>query len=356
MDDKLRPLTLGEILDRTAQLYRRNFWTFAGVAAVPMVAMFAVFVPFGAAMGFMGAFSARHAAPNTGAFTAILAITLVIGLPVLLVASVVSQASLTKTALGANLGSKLKVREAIKSVWPRFWRYLWLMVLLGLLVVMIPAAVAGGLFVPLMGLGVVGGTNASILAVFLSFMVVFAALAYAVWRWLCYSMAMSACIVEEKTAWQSIQRANLLSKGTRGRIFVMYLLVLAITFVIAMIADVIMFVGIAIATALGGSKFGPVATAVGLILGLIARLSLQIVIEPIPVIALVLFYYDQRVRTEAYDIELMMEQAGLTSPQVTTAPRAEVEPPPDPHLTPAPERPLTTSFEPGPSPDTVKEQ
>ena len=32
MNETLRPSTLGEILDRTAQLYRRNFWLFAGVA------------------------------------------------------------------------------------------------------------------------------------------------------------------------------------------------------------------------------------------------------------------------------------------------------------------------------------
>ncbi len=58
MDEKLRPLTLGEILDRTTRLYRHNFWTFVGVAAVPMVAAFAVAVPFGVAMGVMGLFKA----------------------------------------------------------------------------------------------------------------------------------------------------------------------------------------------------------------------------------------------------------------------------------------------------------
>ncbi|MGP8252322.1 MAG: hypothetical protein ACLQHF_09825 [Terracidiphilus sp.] len=356
MDDKLRPLTLGEILDRTSQLYRHNFWTFAGVSALPVVAMFAVFVPVGVAMGLTGAFNAKPTVTNTSAFIGIFAIALVIGLPVLLVASVVSQASLTRTAIDTQMGQKIKVREAIKSVWPRFWRYLWLIVLLVLLVVIIPALAAGGLFAPLVGLGVVGGTNASVVAVLLSFLVVFAAFAYIAWRWLCYSMAMAACIVEEKTAWQSIKRANLLSKGARGRIFVMYLLVGALSMVIAIIADVFMLIGIAIATALGGSKFGPVVAVVGLILGFLARLLLQVLITPIPVIALVLFYFDQRVRTEGYDIELMMEQAGLTAPPVTPAPPVELEPAAAPELTPVPESPLAPSFEPGPGTDTVKEQ
>ena len=125
MDDKLRPLTLGEILDRTTRLYRHNFWTFAGVAAVPMVAMFAVLVPFGVAMGLTGVFNAKQAVTNAAAFTGILAIAVVIGLPVLLVASTVSQAALTITAIGTQMGQKIKVSDAIKSVWPRFWRYLW---------------------------------------------------------------------------------------------------------------------------------------------------------------------------------------------------------------------------------------
>ncbi len=350
MDEKLRPLTLGEILDRTAQLYRHNFWTFAGVAAVPMIAMFAVAVPFGVAMGYMGLFNPRHATPSPGSLIAIFTLAAVIGLPVLLAASVVSQASLTKTAIGAHLGQKIKVREAIKSVWPRFWRYLWLMVLLGLLVVGVPMAVGLLVFGAVAITGAHGFSLNPLYGGLLTFLAFLAAFVYIVWRWLCYCLAMPACIVEEKTAWQSIKRANLLSKGTRGRIFVMYLLVMALTFVIAMITDVFMLIAIAVLSALGGSKFGPVATVVGLILGLLARLTLQILIQPIPVIALVLFYYDQRVRTEGYDIELMMEQAGLTSLPVTTAPLAK------PEMTPEAESPLTQSFEPGPGPDTVKEQ
>jgi hypothetical protein len=42
MSETLRPSTLGEILDRTAQLYRRNFWLFAGVAALPIAIIVAV--------------------------------------------------------------------------------------------------------------------------------------------------------------------------------------------------------------------------------------------------------------------------------------------------------------------------
>ena len=32
---ELRPLTLGELLDRTFQLYRNHFWLFVGIMAIP---------------------------------------------------------------------------------------------------------------------------------------------------------------------------------------------------------------------------------------------------------------------------------------------------------------------------------
>jgi hypothetical protein len=34
METTLRPLSLGEILDRTAELYRSNFLLFAGISSV----------------------------------------------------------------------------------------------------------------------------------------------------------------------------------------------------------------------------------------------------------------------------------------------------------------------------------
>src|SRR3984885_3737301 len=43
---ELRPLTLGELLDRTFRLYRNNFWLFAGIMAIPS----AFSVPFSVVM------------------------------------------------------------------------------------------------------------------------------------------------------------------------------------------------------------------------------------------------------------------------------------------------------------------
>jgi hypothetical protein len=368
MDEKLRPLTLGEILDRTTRLYRHNFWTFAGVAAVPMVVSFAVVLPILIALGAMGLFNPKAADPSVGAIVALVAGGILIGFPLLIVASVVEQVALTNTAISLHNGSKLKVREAIKSSWPRFWRYLWLIVLKGVLVGVAPAAVGGGVIIGLSVLttlaAAAGAKAASVFIVILVVLIVFGIVVYMIWAETCFSMGISACLAEEKPGWQSIKRAYYLSKGTRGRIFVMYLLVIALYGVITMVVDIAIFIAMAIMTSIGHSKGTTTALVVVQILNFASNLTIQTLIAPVSVIALVLFYYDQRVRTEGYDIELMMQQAGLTSLPVATKPSTEPEPPavaptipvPENPLTPAPESPLKPSFEQGPGTDNLKEQ
>jgi hypothetical protein len=104
-----------------------------------------------------------------------------------------------------------------------------------------------------------------------------------------------------------------LSKGTRGRIFVMFLLVMALAMAVSMISAIPSMI-IIFTSAAGGSQpaTGSVAFIVAEITRAILDLVLQVALAPISAIALVLFYYDQRIRKEGFDIEWMMQQAGLT--------------------------------------------
>jgi hypothetical protein len=54
-----------------------------------------------------------------------------------------------------------------------------------------------------------------------------------------------------------------------------------------------------------------------------AAFAVQAITKPVYGIALVLFYYDQRIRIEAFDIEWMMQRAGLVVPEA--AGRLEAE-------------------------------
>jgi hypothetical protein len=314
MNETLRPMTLGDILDRTTQLYRRNFWTFAGVSAVPMGAMIGLFVVLG---GLFTVFTVVRYSPNN-LLAGVLAIVLVVVmLPLLLTVSVFSQGSLTYTAARVHLGEKPKIKEALKSVWPRFGRYLWLLILQALFVGVLPCLISGGFYaLVLFGVTKVFPFNdPDPVAIFLLIALSIVIGVVIVLQLLTYAISFAVCVVEEKPAWPSLRRAAKLSKGTRGRIFLMFLLVMFLAGAVQMAVYIPVVIVMLVVVAV--SHGGPAAIAtviVAEILNVLVNFTLQTLMMPVYSIALVLFYYDQRVRMEGFDIEWMMQQAGLQPP------------------------------------------
>ena len=314
MKEPMRPFTLGEILDRTAQLYKHNFLLFAGVAAAPIGVLIAVFAGVGALIAAFGV-SAKGAMSSDVVTGLLVLAILLVGLPVGIVAAVFSHAALTRAAVSTHTGERLTIRAALKGVWPKFGRYLGLMALQVIFAGVIPGFVAGVVvgFLAYLGTRAANDSATDWGTGFLAILVVLAALVYIVWRAIGYSMGMAACVAEDKPAWDSLNRSVKLCKGTRGRIFVMFLLVWALSVVLSMIAYIPMIMVVATVTAIGhGAEYARVTAVVAEILNFLFNFALQTLITPVYVMALVLFYYDQRIRTEGYDIEWMMERAGLT--------------------------------------------
>ncbi len=153
---------------------------------------------------------------------------------------------------------------------------------------------------------------------------VFAAIVAVLWLALGYSLGLPVCVLEEKPAWESLQRAWKLSQGTRGRIFVMILLVIALAIAASMLAAIPTLIIVSVATAIGnGAWYSTTALVAAEIVRVVADFGLQVLLAPISSIANVLFYYDQRVRKEGFDIEWMMQQAGLAQP-VSAMPPIEI--------------------------------
>jgi len=322
MSETFRPSTLGEILDRTAQIYRRNFWLFAGVAALPMGTIFAFTAIGGALFG-----AARVAFRTTdlaspGAI-ALIALIVLIAAPVYIAAAVFSSTGLIEAAASTNRGEKITIRGAFARVRPRFWRYLWFIILQGIVVAFIPAAIAGALIGVLVFLGTLAGagTSTAVAVGFLAILVAIAALVVIVLLVLGYSISLPVCVLEKKPAWESLKRGWSLGKGTRGRIFVMFLLVMALAMAVSMAAAIPSMIILFTSAARGAPPAaGSIAFIVAEVTRAVTDLVLQVALAPISAIALVLFYYDQRIRKEGFDIEWMMQQAGLTQP----APNAPV--------------------------------
>jgi hypothetical protein len=329
MTEPLRPSTLGEILDRTAQLYRRNFWLFAGTAAIPFAVIFAlvaVAVPAGifAVPGIVGSASGGGAVnAMAGAIGGIAFIlTLLVVLPVYLAFYVYAIAAITQAAVVTHSGGKLTIRAALKMVSPRFWTYLWYLILQGIMVAIVPMIIAGVVIGPLIYFIVQSGGSigASVALGFLIFVVAVAAIVAIAWLALSYSMGLAFCVIEKRTAWESLSRAMQLSSGTRGRIFVLFLLIMVLSIAVSTVSYILAFVVGGVAALMGnGSTAAAAATVVGGVLYAVVSFGAQVVLQPVSWIALVLFYYDQRIRKEGFDIEWMMQQAGMTQPPTAPA-------------------------------------
>lgn len=313
----LGPRSLGEILDRTAQLYRRNFLLFAGISAIPVVVVLLVAAPLGALFTYLGITAKTTGIVSMGTIGVLVVAAVLIATPIFVLATVYSQAGLSLAAIRAHMGQKLTIRATLKEVQPRFWQYTWLLILQGIMVGLIPVLLAGAVIGVLALLLRIGGNSAAATVAFgfFAFIIFAACFVVVILRALSYAMSMAICVAEQKPAWDSLQRSLALGKGSRGRIFVMFLLVWALSTVISMIGYIPSVLLAAIVTAMGhGAQYGTIALAGAQIINFLVSFVLQTLITPVYITALVLFYFDQRVRTEGYDIEWMMEQAGLSTP------------------------------------------
>jgi hypothetical protein len=124
------------------------------------------------------------------------------------------------------------------------------------------------------------------------------------------ALSMPDAVLEKRGISDSLSRSASLTKGFRGRILLIYvLLTVLVTIVNAlwqMPAAIVLFV-----TSPSPGRYLLWAQLASQLAGFVTRS----VLGPIMTIAIALVYYDVRVRKEAFDIEHMMEQIdriGLT--------------------------------------------
>lgn len=327
MNETLRPSTLGEILDRTVQLYRRNFLLFAGIGALPVGVMIALTVPAGALWALLFGTSGDYPDMKVGVFAVAVVLLFLLAVPIYIAAAVFSMGGLTQAAVSTHHGENMTIRGALAAVRPFFWRYLWYAILQALWVALLPLAIAFTLAIPLFVIitKTHDDVTAGVAAGFLLFFIFAAAFGVIVWRTLGYSIGFAVCVAEQKPAWESLNRAWSLSDGTRGRILVMYLLLFALSFALSMATSIPFLIVVTLLGVQGGNEHS-VAFIVAEVLRLIGNFCLQALLAPFSWIALVIFYFDQRIRKEGYDIVCMMNQAGMLSVQNPFAASPPAEP------------------------------
>ena len=321
MESNLRPLTLGEILDRTAQLYRTNFLLFAGIAAVYAGVLLLVGllqIGLGETLRVLHLTERLQWLAWTSTALAMLLVFLFAGMAI---------AANNRAVAWVHLGEPATIRAAYAGILPRLGRYLWLMTIAAF-VVWTPLILVYGAYYGVIAFylpkGFLAHPEASTPQASIIFGVASLAFVllliptgiYAILMGLRYSLAVPASVVENLRAFPALRRSIGLSKGSRGRIFLLGLLVVVIQLGLGGITQWFFIVA-------AFKQHGELAAWVRALQQIVGFFT-NTFVGPIYAIGLTLFYYDQRVRKEGYDIEWMMQAAGLTPPE----PDAEPEPPP----------------------------
>jgi hypothetical protein len=261
----LQPMTLGELLDRTFQLYRRHFLIFVGIVALPQLVLLVLQL----ARPDMG-----PATSDIGQALARLGHMMLWGLLILIVAVVVGSAAQGATVVAVSdvhLGRPTGIGRAYSVIMPRLAVLCLIGVLFGL-------AVFFGLL-----LFVIPGV---LLA-------------------LAWSLVVPVAVIEETGIGEAIARSRFLTRGFRGQIFVTFVLYVVLTLVASAIWEIPIFVASFAAVRAGTPGQLP---AWATVLAPVGSSLTQSVVGPLLTIAMSLFYYDLRVRKEGFDLEHMMAE------------------------------------------------
>jgi hypothetical protein len=300
---ELRPLSLGEILDRTFTIYRKRFWLYAGISSI------AAIVPTLSTLAqFFFVLPARRPDQVNRTLALTLIIALVTGL-IGLVAYSFTQAATVSAVSAAYIGDETSIGMALRVARKHWFRYILITLWLGWSAVWLFLV----LYVPAIALAFVPSLRLLFIPLIL---LAVASLVYGLIAYLRNSLGVVASTVEDLKVRAAMRRSKVLVAGHKGRVFAILLL----AFVLQIVASVVQ----GICGALMGASHGPVRVALEALTLVLTFVSTAMVV-PVAAIALCLFYIDERVRKEGFDVEILMLR-GAPAPA----------PPPTPEAIPSP--------------------
>jgi hypothetical protein len=283
----LRPLSVGELLDRTFSLYRRNFLLFIGISAIPQLLVLAlqlvqlaltpVRVPFRPPV--TTDFQSISPGFSTGGVAGILALALV-GVVIYLIAYLFSQGGTVFAVSELYLGRSTTIGQSLGRVRGELGSLFGVVFLNGL--------VTGVCFLLLIIPGI-----------------------YMVCR-LC--VCIPAALLENLGPRESLERSFGLTKDNVGRAFLILLLYFAILYAALFLFDIPFAIGIQF------ESHDPSMVRLLSALMQVGNFIAGVLITPIVTIASSIFYFDLRVRKEAFDLQLMMNplSGGVPAPRSAT--------------------------------------
>ncbi len=261
---RFRPMGVGDLLDETINLYRRNFLLFVSIGAlllVPISAVQVILLPTGRFPTGSGVFS-------VAAFL----------VTVDLLANLFVLAATIQAASSICLGEAVTVRSAYSRASQRLF--------------------------PLLGLGFLYTLVVTLLSVTI------VGIPFAVYLAVSWGMAYPILILEATGIRHAFGRSRMLTRGSWWRTFGIILLVLLFVSVLQSIFSVP--VGVLAVLLAGFHLQGPIATVVFAAEQAFGTAG-TVLIGPVTACAWVLTYFDLRVRKEGFDLEMEARMASAAS-------------------------------------------
>ena len=342
MNEPLHPLRLGEILDGTAQIYRSRFLVFLGIAAIPAGTMFVFFAGIVGLIGWIGPKASQGpTSANAAAWAAVILLALLV-LPATVGSTALAEAALSDAAARSFLGHPITIRSSYSMAWRRGWRCVGILLLQGLAIFVGPIVVLGVVTEVMIAAKVSGYAANDPSPMFGGILLlIFLVLgAFAVWMLLRLCLAFPASVVEQAGVWNALKRSTRLGEGTRGRILVLYILGILLNQILAWVVIFPAMIVLALVPGLQGQAHARMLGVITTFCLYGAMFAVRALTKPVYGIGLTLFYFDQRIRKEGFDIEWMMQQAGMVPAPVAESVSQIVEGAP---VSPTPKESTSTS-------------
>ena len=313
----LRPLTLAELLDRAFGLYRRHFWLFVGIMALPSLAMLILSVGSQFLEGAATLPAEQQPLPELNvALFFLVAFALLGAFLFYWVSYAVALGATTMAVSGIYADRPPTIAETYRATRGKVGRLAWLLILIGLRVL--------GLALLFVFAGGVGAGLSAIASPILAGLVVLIVMAVGfglfVWLFLRYGVSVPAAVLEDNSASDAIARSIELTKGSLHRVFLLMVFTVIVTYAALMIFQVpfifaAFFVG-------PETPAGFWLNLVGVVTGSLA----SALTSPLAVVAMAVLYYDLRTRNEGLDLELLVAKLHETTPSTQPGPSSAVLP------------------------------
>jgi len=269
---RLRPLEIGDVLDETFRTYRRHFVLLAGISVIFSIPLAAL-----SGYGYFALFNfaaTQATSTNPGDFNSFLASLTPLAAGVLVNIAVLPllYGGVTYAVCQSAMGNPVTLWGALRGAFRRYFQVLFYYFLLGLM-----------------------------------FFVGFCVFPLWIWIGVKWIAVLPAMFVENTGLFAAMGRSWRLVEGRWWRTFFIILLVFVLNYVVSLALGAFLYLGQVLLTIL-------VSPYIALAIYEGAVVLVSALVNPVLLIAIVLIYFDLRVRREALDLFQLAQQVTVSPP------------------------------------------